>query len=151
MRCPPDRRWPRVVVNLVFAGLVVVAALPVYLFVDVPWRSSVARLAAALVLGVLLRQVHKGIVALVQRDEASAFDAACSVTVAELRVDRGLVDLVVVVKAARRSRRAFEHWLWPRLSTLTRVPMPMPKPRRFRRGPSLDELRVVVQTMEDRA
>lgn len=151
MRHPPERRWPRVVGNLVFAGLVVLATLPVYTFVEVRWRPLVARTAAALILGAVLRQVHGAIVGLVLRGAASTFDAALAVPAAEPQVDRRLGELVVAVKAAVRSRRAFEHWLWPRLTVLARTPCAAPKPRRFRRGPSLDELRTIVHTMEDRS
>ena len=39
-------------------GVVLLAALPVYVFVEAPWRPLVARLAVAFVLGVALLQLR---------------------------------------------------------------------------------------------
>jgi len=44
-------------------GVVLLAAVPVYVFVEAPWRTLVARLAVALVLGVALLQLRSAVAA----------------------------------------------------------------------------------------
>ena len=150
MRHPPERRWPLVAGHLAFVALVILAAMPMYLFVEMRWRPVVVRITTALILGVFLKRVHKGIVGVVLRDMVSTFDAALASPPPPPRPDSRLVELVAAVKAAVRSRRAFEHWVWPRLAGLARTPVAAPRSRRFGLGPSLDDLCVIVKAIEDR-
>lgn len=145
---PPERRWTLVVGNIAFVGLVTVATLPAYMFVDAGWRPLVLRLAAALVLGVLLRQVHKAVMRRVHTDRASAFDGALAPPGLELRLDRRLVELDGLVKWTVRSRRYFERIGWPRIAALAATPPIAPQSRCIGRGPSLDSLRRVIDTIE---
>jgi hypothetical protein len=145
---PPERRWPIVAGYVVFVGLAVLATVPAYIFVEGRWRPLLVRVAAALVLGVLLLQLHKYVAQWVQDDLASAFDDALARPAVEPRVDRHLVELEALVRSAVRSRRSFERVLWPRISDLAFRPPTPPPPRRFRQGPSLDELRAVIAALE---
>ncbi len=145
---PSERRWPLVAGAIVFVGLVALATLPAYTFVEPRWRPLVVRMAAALVLGVLLLQVHKRVARCIQQDVASAFDAALATAVVEPRVDRRLVELEATVTSAVRSRRSFERVLWPRLTALATAPLTAPVSRRFGRGPSLEALRSVIDAIE---
>jgi hypothetical protein len=148
MRPEPDRRWPLLAADVALAGLVVLATLPIYTLVDARWRTLVLRLAAVVILGILLRQVHLAIARRIEREPASSFDVALATPVAEPRVDRRLAELESMVKAAVRSRQVFTRGLWPRLTALAGATLPAPKPRRLGRGPSLADLRAVIQAIE---
>ena len=50
------------------AGVVLLAAVPVYVFVEPPWRPLVARLAVAFVLGVTLLQLRAAVAARVAHE-----------------------------------------------------------------------------------
>ena len=41
-----------------FVGLVLLAAVPIYVYVEPPWRAAVTRLAAAIVVGVALLELR---------------------------------------------------------------------------------------------
>ena len=131
----------------VLGGVVLLATVPVYVYVEPAWRALVVRLAAALVLGTTLLHLRRVLVDLLDRAPASALD--------EARVRRGpgpgvphrFQDLINDVRAARRSRRYFEQVLWPRLAALSSAPLEPPPPRRGR-GPSLAGLRAVVEAIE---
>ena len=57
---PADRCRARIVIRCaVLGGVVLLAAVPVYVFVEAPWRPLVARLAVAFVLGVALLQLRR--------------------------------------------------------------------------------------------
>ena len=49
---------PVAIRGAVLGGVVLLAAVPVYVFVEAPWRTLVARLAVAFVLGVALLQLR---------------------------------------------------------------------------------------------
>jgi hypothetical protein len=131
----------------VLGGVVLLATVPVYVYVEPAWRALVVRLAAALVLGTTLLHLRRVLVDHLDRAPASALD--------EARVRRGpgpgvphrFQDLINDVRAARRSRRYFEQVLWPRLAALSSAPLEPPPPRRGR-GPSLAGLRAVVEAIE---
>lgn len=131
----------------VLGGVVLLATVPVYVYVEPAWRALVVRLAAALVLGTTLLHLRRALVDHLDRAPASALD--------EARVRRGpgpgvphrFQDLINDVRAARRSRRYFEQVLWPRLAALSSAPLEPPPPRRGR-GPSLAGLRAVVEAIE---
>jgi hypothetical protein len=143
-----DRPLPRIAVRCaVLGGMVLLATVPVYVYVEPEWRALVARLAAAFVLGTTLLQLRRALVDHLARGRASALD--------EARVRRGpgpgvphrFLDLVNDVRTARRSRRYFEQVLWPRLTAFSSAPLVRPPARRGR-GPSLASLRGVVDVIE---
>jgi hypothetical protein len=143
-----ERLGPVAARSAVLAGLVVLVAVPVYAYVEPPWRPLVARLAAALVLGVGLLQLRSVLVARIRADGLSALDAARGRRVPEPGVPHHFLDLVGDVRAALRSRRHFERVFWPRLAALAGRPLP-PPPLRPGRGPSLAGLRATLAALEE--
>jgi len=131
----------------VLAGVVLLAAVPVYVYVEPAWRAVVARLAAALVLGATLLQLRRALVDHLARGGASALDEARSRRGPGPGVPHHFEELVGTVRAALRSRRQFEEVLWPRLAALTSRPPARPPVRRGR-GPSLASLRAAVDAIE---
>ena len=134
------------------AGLTVVvfvAALPVYVWVEPSWRGLVARLAAALVLGVALLQLRSVLAMHLEAGGASALDAARFAPAPEPAVPHHFLDLASDVRTALRRRRYFEMVLWPRLEALAGRPLPHPRLRPGR-GPSLACLRAVITEVERR-
>ena len=147
---PADRPLAGVAIRCTgFAVVVVLAALPVYVWVEPSWRALVARLAAALVLGVALLQLRAVVAEHLEAGGASALDAARFAPAAEPGVPHHAVDLTGDVRTALRSRRYFERVLWPRLEALAGRPLVRPALRRGR-GPSLAGLRAVIADIEQR-
>jgi hypothetical protein len=130
----------------VLVGAVLLAAVPLYVFVELPWRAVVARLASGLVLGIALLELRS---ALAQRLDGhdSALDEARVRPTPGPDVHQRFVALRGDVRAALRSRRHFEHGLWPQLTALSRRPL-LPPPLRRGRGPSLASLREVIAIIE---
>jgi len=131
----------------VLGGVVLLAAIPVYVFVEPPWRPLVARLAAAFVLGVALLQLRSAVADQLAHGEVSALDEARGRPGPPPAVPLRFEDLMNDVRAARRSRRYFEKVLWPRLAALASRPLVRP-PAWPGRGPSLARLRDVVAAIE---
>lgn len=129
-------------------GVVLFAAVPVYVYLEPQWRALVPRLAAALLLGVALLELRGILARRVARHGASALDAARVAPAVEPGVPYRLVELRASVRAGLRSRRHFETVLWPRLTELATRPLPLPRLRRGR-GPSLASFRAVVTAIED--
>jgi hypothetical protein len=129
-------------------GVVTFVTVPVYVFVEPASRGVVVRLAAALVLGIALLDLRGALVLRLARDAPSALDAARARPPAAPAVAPRLVALVADVRAAVRSRRHFEHVLWPRLRALSRRAPPRPPARSVGRGPGLETLRDVVAAIE---
>jgi hypothetical protein len=129
-------------------GLVLVAAVPVYVYLEPQWRALVPRLGAALVLGVALLELRGILARRVARHGASPLDAARVAPEVELGAPQRLLELTASVRAAVRSRRHFERVLWPRLTQLASRPL-VPPPLRRGRGPSLSGLRRVIAAIED--
>lgn len=131
----------------VLGGLVLLLAVPIYVYLEAPWRGVVPRLAAALVLGIVLLEMRAALVQRLARHEASALDAARVPPIAEDATSLRLRETTASLRAARRSRRHFEQVLWPRLQTLSTGPLTSPPSRRGR-GPSLAGLRAVIAALE---
>ena len=129
------------------SGIVLFVAVPVYVFVESPWRALVARLAVTFVLGVALLQLRGAVAARLSRRGASPLEAALdrpgSPPVVPLRFE----ELIDDVRATRRSRGHFERIMWPRLTALASRPLARP-PDRLGRGPSLADLRRVIAEIE---
>jgi hypothetical protein len=133
----------------VLAGIVLLAAVPVYVFVEPPWRGLVARLAVAFVLGLALLQLRRAAAQRLATGNASALDEARGAAAPQPRVPLRFLELRSDVRAALRSRRYFERVLWPRLAALAPHPL-VPPPVRPGRGPSLAGLRRVIDALERR-
>lgn len=131
----------------VLGGVVFLAAVPAYVYVEPSWRPLVARLAAALVLGVALLQLRRTLVERIAEGGASALDDARHRRGPEPSVPHHFLDLTRDVRAALRSRRYFDEVLWPRLAAFTSRPLVRPPVRRGR-GPSLTALREVIADVE---
>lgn len=131
----------------VLGGVVLLAAVPVYVFVEPPWRALVVRLASALVLGVALLQLRRALADRLAHSGASALDEARDRRGPEPSVPYHFLDLANDVRAARRSRRHFEKVLWPRLVALAPRPLVRP-PARPGRGPGLATLGDVITAIE---
>ncbi len=129
------------------AGVVLLAAVPVYVFVEPSWRAFVARLAVALVLGVALLQLRGALAARLATGGRSALEEARDRREAPPAVPLRFQDLIDDIRTARRSRRHFERVLWPQLTALTSRPL-VPPPARLGRGPGLAGLRDVIADIE---
>jgi hypothetical protein len=143
-----DRPLARVAARgAVLAAVVLVATVPVYVWVEPSWRPLVARLASAFVLGVAFVQFRRVFADRIADSGDSALDAARDRRGPGPSVPHHFLDLASHVRAALRSRRHFERTLWPRLQSLTARPLVRPPVRRGR-GPSLANLRAVIAAIE---
>ena len=131
----------------VLGAVVLIATVPIYVFVEPPWRPLVARLAVAFVLGVALLQLRGAVAARLAASGASALEQALERPGSPPAVPLRLEELIDDVRATRRSRGHFERIMWPRLTGLASRPL-APPPARFGRGPSLAELRRVIANLE---
>jgi hypothetical protein len=131
----------------VLGAVVLIATVPVYVFVEPPWRPLVARLAVAFVLGVALLQLRGAVAARLAAGGASALEQALERPGSPPAVPLRLEELIDDVRATRRSRGHFERIMWPRLTGLASRPLARP-PARFGLGPSLAELRRVIADLE---
>jgi hypothetical protein len=138
---------PIVIRCAALGGIVLIAIVPLYVFVEPPWRPLVARLAVAFVLGVTLLQLRGAVVARLARGGASAIEQALERPGSPPAVPLRLEELIDDVRATRRSRGHFERIMWPRLTALASRPLARP-PARLGRGPSLTELRRVIAELE---
>ncbi|HTG13507.1 MAG TPA: hypothetical protein VK746_22125 [Candidatus Eisenbacteria bacterium] len=128
-------------------GVVLLAALPVYVFVEAPWRPLVARLAVAFVLGVALLQLRAVAAARLARAGTSPLEDELARPGSPPAVPLRFEELIDDVRATRRSRGHFERIMWPRLTALASRPLVGP-PVRLGRGPSLGDLRRVIADIE---
>jgi hypothetical protein len=131
----------------VLAGVVLLATVPVYVWVEPSWRPLVARLASAFVLGVALLQFRRVFADRLENGGDSALDTARDRRRPEPSVPHHFLDLASDVRTALRSRRYFERTFWPRLQALTSRPL-VPPPLRRGLGPSLASLRAVITAIE---
>ncbi|HEU4371718.1 MAG TPA: hypothetical protein VFV05_26140 [Methylomirabilota bacterium] len=143
-----ERSLARIAVRCaLLAAVVLLASVPVYVYVEPPWRALVARLASALVVGGTLLQLRRALVDRLGQAGASALDEARGGRAPEPSVPHHFLELVGDVRAARRSRRYFEDALWPRLAALAAHPVARPRGRPGR-GPGLARLRAVIAAIE---
>jgi len=145
------RRDARPVLRLVrwavIAAVTALATFPLYVYVEPAWRPPLVRLAAALVLGLALLDLRRGLAERLEAGEPSALDHARAPRRPAVDVPLHFVDLMADVRTALRSRRFFDEVLWPRLAALAARPPAPPRPRRGR-GPSLAALREVIAAIE---
>lgn len=138
---------PIVIRCAILGGVVLLAAAPVYVFVEAPWRTLVARLAVAFVLGVALLQLRAAVAARLPRAGGSALEQELARPGNPPAVPLRFEELIDDVRATRRSRGHFERIMWPRLTALASRPLVRP-PARLGRGPSLRDLRRVLAEIE---
>jgi len=137
---------PRAGVTARYVGLVAAVllfAVPVYIYVEPPWRALVARLAAAAVLGVVLLELRSVLARRTGRG-GSELDDARRRNAPEPGVPEPFLALMDDVRAAAWSRRYFDEVFWPRLTAFTPAPLARPAARSIGRGPSLASLRKVI-------
>ena len=145
---PAERSLAGIAVRCaVLGGVVLLATVPVYVYVEPTWRALLARLAAGIVVGTTLLQLRRALVDYIARGGASALDEARSRRGPGPGVPHHFQELVGSVRAALRSRRHFEEVLWPRLAALASRPLARP-PGRLGRGPSLARLRAAIDALE---
>lgn len=138
---------PIVIRCAILGGAVLLAAVPVYVFVEAPWRTLVARLAVAFVLGVALLQLRGAVAARLVRAGGSPLEQELGRPGNPPAVPLRFEELIDDVRATRRSRGHFERIMWPRLTALASRPLVHP-PARLGRGPSLGDLRRVIADIE---
>jgi len=131
------------------AAVVLLVMVPVYVYVEPAWRTFVARLACAFVLGVALLQLRRSLLDRLADLGGSGIDAARGQREPEPAVPHHFRDLASDVRTAMRSHRYFDKVMWPRLEALTPDPLPRPAARPGR-GPSLASLRRVIAAIEKR-
>jgi hypothetical protein len=145
-----DRPLARLAVRgAVLGGLVLLATVPVYVYVEPAWRALVARLASALVLGVVLLQLRRALIDRLEAAGESALDEARVRRRPEPGVPHHFLDLMSDVRTALRSRRYFDEVMWPRLTTFTTATLERP-PTRPGRGPGRAVLRALLDAIETR-
>ena len=133
-----------------FIFLVLLVAIPIYVYVEPPWRPLVARLAAAFVLGVALLELRAALARRIALDGGSALDEARRREAPEPAVPEPFLALMEDLRAATRNRRYFEDVFWPRVLALYTAlghrsdSLPRPPARSLHRGPSLATLRDVI-------
>jgi hypothetical protein len=132
----------------VLAGVVTFFAVPVYVFVEPPWRGFVVRAASALVLGIALLELRRSVVERVWDGGPSALDAERRRVTPAPELSPRFVTLLRDVRAGISSARHFDLVLWPRLVALARRPPFRPAVRPLRRGPSLEDLRDAIASIE---
>lgn len=143
----PDRLLGPIALRVaVLAVVVLMAVVPVYVFVEPSWRPLVARLGAAFVLGVGLLQLRAAVAARLA-GRTSALDEARGRPAPAPAVPLRFQELMEDVRAARRSRSHFERILWPRLTALARRPLVLPPARRGR-PPGLGAVRAALAEAE---
>ena len=138
---------PIAIRGAMLGAVVLIATVPVYVFVEPPWRPLVARLAVALVLGVALLQLRGALAARLAAGGASPLEQALARPASPPAVPLRLEELIDDVRATRRSRGHFERIMWPRLTALASRPLTRPRAR-LGRGPSLADLRRVIADLE---
>jgi hypothetical protein len=138
---------PIVIRCALLGGVVLLAVVPVYVFVEAPWRTLVARLAVAFVLGVALLQLRGAVVARLAHAGGSPLEQELGRPGTPPAVPLRFEELIDDVRATRRSRGHFERIMWPRLVALASRPSARP-PVRLGRGPSLGDLRRVIAEIE---
>jgi hypothetical protein len=133
----------------ILSGLVLLATVPVYVYVEPAWRPLVARLASALVLGVVLLQLRRALIDRLEAAGESALDDARGRHRPEPGVPHHFLDLMSDVRTALRSRRYFDEVMWPRLTSFAAAALERPRLRRGR-GPSRAALRALLDAIETR-
>jgi hypothetical protein len=154
-----DRGWARLLGGYAaFTGIVILVTVPVAIAVDPLRRPALMRVAAAIVLAVMLIDLVRAARALVQAQPPSPFEAALRPVKAATVIDRRFQALRDEVRFGITSANYWDRVLWPRLCELAnrlpgrpRLTPPDRVPRRglLRRGPRLSALRAIIGKLEE--
>jgi len=158
---PADRGWARLLGGYAaFTGIVILVTVPVAIAVDPGKRPVLIRVAAAIVLAVMLIDLVRAARALVQAQPPSPFEAALQPVKPATGIDRRFQALRDEIRFGVTSANYWDRVLWPRLCELAnrlpgrpRLSPPVHVPRRglFRRGPRLSALRAIIGKLEEGA
>ena len=149
----PNRAAAVMGVLALTAGLVV-GILVVQFLVDEPYKHAAVRLVAAAILVVAVSRIRGVVSRLVERP--SAWEERPGEARWTPSPHSHFEHFHDEIRFGVRSRRYFDHVLWPRLCALGRegaepaAPLPRPPGRRFGRGPSLEALRSLITSLERR-
>ena len=157
----PERRWLGPFAwHAVLGGLLILVVVPLAIGLDPGRRPMVIRLAAALIVGLMLLDLVRAVRALSEAQPPSTFDAALEPMTTPVLLDPHFVDARDAIRAGAASEIYFSRVLWPRLLDLAdRLPgRPVLQPptrsrarRLFRRGPGVAALRGVIAVLQERA
>jgi len=155
---PRERRWPLLVAGYaVFLALVAAGSAPVYFVVEAPNRPLVTRLAAGLIVAVVVVHLLKRLRARIDVQVPSAFERALDPDRPQPSHDPRFVQIREELRYSASSGVYFDRVLWPQLTALadqaprrpSRERLVKPAGRFFRRGPSLTTLRDLMRTIEE--
>jgi len=153
----PERRWPGITAGYaVFTTLLAIASTPIYRAVEPVQRSLVARVSAALLLGVVAIHLTTRARARIDAQPSSDFEVALEAVPSAPKLDSHFVELRDELAYSIRRFRYFDRVLWPRLLALwtrlslrgERAPLSKLHPRSFGRGPSLPAVEELITRME---
>ena len=132
------------------AVLVVLAAIPGYLWLPPSWQPVALRLACAVIVVIGCRRVIGGVRS-IEGDSPSVLDVPPPAPRRPTLDDRFL-QLRDELIFSSRSRHYFDTFLWPRLKKLggADLPAPVERPRPRRRGPSFRTLERLIAEIERR-
>jgi len=148
-----DRQRPlRLAAYGILIGLLVLAAIPVYLALDPSWRPMMVRLACAGAVTVGSIRVVRGVRRTTDGHSLSPIDAPPPAPPTAI-LDEVFLRRRDELAYSVRSRRYFDAVLWPRLLALAGTPLPQPPGRRWltRLGPSRATLESLIAQIERRA
>lgn len=154
----PERRWPGIVAGYaIFVILLAAATTPIYRAVEPVQRPLVARVSAALLLGVVAIHVTRAARARIHAQSPSQFELALEPAASTPKLDARFVELRDELRHGVKSFRDFDRVLWPRLAAVReRLPVAAdrgsispPQGRSFRRGPSLAAVEDLITRMEE--
>jgi hypothetical protein len=154
----PERRWPAVAAGYaIFVILLAAATAPIYRAAQPGQRPLVARVSAALLLGVVAVHVIRTARARIDAQPPSEFGLALEPVASPPKLDARFVEWRDELRHGVKSFRDFDRVLWPRLVAVRerlafaaeREPIPQPRGRSFRRGPPLTTVEDLITRMEE--
>jgi hypothetical protein len=155
MSRPPEPRWTRFLLgHVIFAGVVTLAAAPIYVFASAEHRPTIVRLAASAVVAILLVNVQGRLRNRLSGQATSAFETARRPVPVAPRLDRRFHELRAQVRFGIARDRYFAQILWPWLRTMiSKRPsartIERPPGRRFGRGPSAKAIAELLTISEE--
>ena len=159
MPSPADRGWARLLGGYAaFTGIVILVTVPVAIAIDPGKRPALIRVAAAIVLAVMLIDLVRAARALVHAQPPSPFEAALLPVKPAAGIDRRFLAIRDEIRFGVTSANYWDRVLWPRLCDLAnrlpgrpRLSPPARVPRRglLRRGPRLSALRAIIGKLEE--
>lgn|SRR5262245_30264313 len=151
-----ELRWRGTVAGC-FAWTLVVSAVayPICVAVADEHQGFVVRVAAALIFGIVLLQIHKGLRGELEGAARSRFDLAQETWSHTATIDRHFVELEKELQHSLKSRQYFDRVLWPRLLALGEREKVILKPPPLRwpatRGPQFSDVAEIVSHLEHKS